>query len=100
MNVDFITEPVTTVLVVDDNARYRTMLLRFTSALGFTFLEAEDGLDALDRLEGHPGITLVLSDLQMPRMDGETLLGHIMARWPEKAVIMISEADDLNLAVK
>ena len=100
MNANSVFEPKGTVLVVDDNARYRSMLTRYTASMGFTSIEASDGLDALSRLEAHPEIELVLADLEMPRMNGETLLRRIMARWPEKAVIMISGADDVEVAVK
>ncbi|MBC2836734.1 response regulator [Paragemmobacter straminiformis] len=57
------------VLAVDDSLTMREMLRAALSAAGFDVTLAEDGLDALDRLaEAAPD--LIVTDLNMPRMDG------------------------------
>lgn len=57
------------VLAVDDSLTMREMLRGALSSAGFDVTLAEDGLDALDRLaEAAPD--LIVTDLNMPRMDG------------------------------
>jgi response regulator RpfG family c-di-GMP phosphodiesterase len=66
---------------------------------GFTCLEAENGEVALAVLERQP-MTLVMSDLRMPKADGMGLLRQIRARWPDTAVVMITAVADVEVAVK
>jgi response regulator RpfG family c-di-GMP phosphodiesterase len=44
-------------------------------------------------------VTLVMSDLRMPKMDGLELLRHTRARWPDVAVVMITAVADVEAAV-
>ena len=54
---------------------------------------AEEALDKLARgIE--PELTVMLSDINMPGMDGLTLLGEIKRRWPELRVIMVTAYGD------
>lgn len=57
------------VFVVEDNAAYRILMGRILERNGFTVMLFESGLEALDVLE-HVKPDLVLSDIQMPDMDG------------------------------
>ncbi len=63
-----------TVLIVDDSATCRQFLQSALSNRGYNVLTAFDGVDALDAIKayGHPD--LVLTDLEMPRMDGYELI--------------------------
>src|SRR5512133_1525873 len=72
-------------LVVDDEPRLRQALVRLMESDGFTCLEAANGADALEMLRRMP-VTLVLSDLRMPQMDGVELLREVRARYPDAAV--------------
>lgn len=65
--------PVTKILVVDDSAGYRHLISRALSHLGFEILEAGDGREALAVLSANPGIGLVVSDWEMPELDGPGL---------------------------
>lgn len=57
------------VLIVDDEPSTRHMLRLFLDLFNFTIFEAEDGLDALDKIHAYrPDI--VILDVMMPRMDG------------------------------
>lgn len=56
-------------LVVDDTESYRIVLRGFLEQGGFTVVEAEDGLQALECL-GKQSFDLILTDLTMPRLDG------------------------------
>jgi two-component system, chemotaxis family, chemotaxis protein CheY len=82
------------VLIVDDSAAIRKILQRVLMQaevpLGQVF-EAGDGLQALEMLKTQ-SINLILSDINMPNMDGIQLLGQIKANaaWRNMPVIMIT----------
>jgi two-component system chemotaxis response regulator CheY len=60
---------VKTIMTVDDSASLRQMVSFVLRDNGYEVVEAVDGLDALSKLTGQE-IHLVLSDINMPRMDG------------------------------
>jgi chemotaxis protein histidine kinase CheA/CheY-like chemotaxis protein len=64
------------ILVVDDSISVRTLVARQLRALGYEVEEVSDGLEALGKVRGH-GYSLVISDLEMPRMDGFELLAEL-----------------------
>lgn len=67
-----------TILAVDDSASMRQMV-RFTlESVGYTVVQAADGLEALDYAR-NGGADLVLTDVNMPRMDGITLVRELRA---------------------
>jgi CheY-like chemotaxis protein len=57
---------------------------------------ATSGVEALERLAGEiePHLIVILSDINMPGMDGLTLLGEIKQRFPDLPVMMITAYDD------
>jgi response regulator RpfG family c-di-GMP phosphodiesterase len=85
-------------LIVDDEPRLRQVLVHLMRNDGFTCLEAENGDEAIAVLERQP-VTLVMSDLRMPKLDGLQLLRQIRARWPDTAVVMITAVADVEVAV-
>lgn len=58
------------ILVVDDESRMRKLVRDFLEREGFMVLEAEDGLDAMDKFYENKDIALVILDVMMPKMDG------------------------------
>jgi CheY-like chemotaxis protein len=79
------------VLIVDDD---QEMLLSLKEGLEkynetFSVLMAGDGLIAMEKLKKFP-ISLVVTDLKMPRMDGFTLLACIMEQYPDIPVIIMT----------
>ena len=85
-------------LVVDDEPRLRQVLMRLMESDGFRCVEAGTGADALEILARVP-VTLVLTDLRMPQMDGIELLRRVRAEWPDVAVVMITAVADVEVAV-
>jgi CheY-like chemotaxis protein len=74
------------VLVVDDDARLRSLYLDALSESGHLVSIAIDGADALDRLHEGTHPCVVLTDLRMPRMDGFEL-SRAMSQDPQLASI-------------
>ena len=82
------------VLVVDDSAAIRKILTRVLRQTGMaiqTIHEAGDGQEALALVAQHR-IDLVLSDINMPKMDGLQLLASLKAspQWQRIPVVMIT----------
>src|SRR5438874_7778432 len=65
---------------------------------GFRCLEAGNGSEALEVLAREP-VTLVMSDMQMPKMGGIDLLREVRVRYPDVAVVMITGNADVEIAV-
>jgi two-component system chemotaxis response regulator CheY len=82
------------VLVVDDSAAIRKILVRVLAQTDLPIgqiYEAGDGMEALKKLESN-SVGLVLADINMPNMDGLQLLNRLQAsaQWKDVPVIMIT----------
>lgn len=62
-----------TVLTVDDSASIRQMVAFTLKSAGYTVIEAADGQEGLDKAKSN-AVNLVLTDQNMPKMDGLTLI--------------------------
>ena len=62
------------ILIVDDSWTVRVKFKKFLSDKGFIVHEAENALEAIDSLRCYKSIKLVISDLNMPGMDGMTFI--------------------------
>lgn len=62
-----------TILVIDDSASIRQMVAFTFQSVGFNVIEAEDGVEGLAKAHAHD-VDLVVSDQNMPNMDGFTLI--------------------------
>jgi CheY-like chemotaxis protein len=78
-----------TILLVDDNPQVRDLLTRFLDDR-YDVVHAGDGERALEALRGLPDIQLVLTDVNMPNMDGLQLTRTIRRRYPGLAVVIIT----------
>jgi two-component system, chemotaxis family, chemotaxis protein CheY len=67
------------VLVVDDSASMRQMVTFTLKEAGFDIVEGSNGQEALARVQGK-SVSLVLTDLNMPVMDGMTLIRELRAK--------------------
>lgn len=77
------------ILVVDDDWGVRETLTLLLSAAGYVTSAAPNGVEALQEIKKHAP-TLLLCDLEMPRMSGFELLSIVRRRFPEVAVIAMS----------
>lgn len=77
------------VLVVDDSSTVRNEVCDFLKQNGLTVTGAVDGKDGLDKLRADPGIKLVVSDVNMPNMDGLTMAEKIRGELRNASVNII-----------
>ncbi|MBT9551003.1 MAG: Hpt domain-containing protein [Hydrogenophaga sp.] len=91
LSVEMVVNAVPLVLVVDDSITVRRVTQRLLQREGYRVSLAADGLQALERLQ-HERPTVVLSDIEMPRMDGFDLVRNIRSdpRLSGLPVIMIT----------
>jgi adenylate cyclase len=89
-----------TILVVDDEPDLATLILRkFRRQVRdgrISFVFALDGVEALHAIEQHPHIDLVIMDINMPRMDGLSLLAKLQEREDKKSAIIVSAYSDMS----
>ena len=91
-------EQVQTILVVDDSGTARMIIKQCLTIIGFKdkiFLEASNGRDAVEVLKQN-GVDLVVSDLNMPVMDGESLLREVKgsSEWKKIPFIVITSTSN------
>jgi CheY-like chemotaxis protein len=80
-----------TILVVDDAEDIRKMICSILGINGYRCLEAADGLQALDVLGHHSGsVDLVITDIVMPRMDGNEFASRLAKLEPAARLIFMS----------
>ncbi len=98
-------ERVRRVLVVDDEENTRLALTRLLSREGYQVRTASNGNEALCQLRNNPA-ELIITDLNMPEMNGLTFLRELNREYPMSNVIMItafgeveSYLEALNLGV-
>lgn len=79
-----------TILVVEDDPEVRSYLEMALGCQGYQVEAVEDGEEALVRLEGRNGVSLVLLDILLPRKAGMEVLREIRAGHPDLPVIVLS----------
>ena len=88
------------ILVVDDEADLETLIKqKFRKKIRggeYQFYFANNGKMALEKLAAEPGIDIVLSDINMPEMDGLTLLGKISETNPLIKTVIVSAYGDME----
>lgn len=65
-----------TILIVDDSASIRQVVSMTLKGAGYEVLTADDGKDALTKLDGTK-VHLIISDVNMPNMDGITMVKEV-----------------------
>ncbi len=86
-----------TVLVVDDSVSMRQMVSFTLTGAGYEVVEAGDGKEAVDKLNGGAKPNLVITDLNMPNMDGISLIKAIRGMAPHKftpILMLTTESSD------
>ena len=90
----------TKILVADDEADLETLIRqKFRQKIReqhYEFVFAINGKDALEKIQQHPDIAIVLSDINMPEMDGLTLLTKMNETSPLTKTVMVSAYGDMD----
>lgn len=76
-----------TIMTVDDSASVRQMVGFTLKNAGYTVVEAVDGKDALSKLKGQ--VDMIVTDLNMPNMDGIELIRNVRANASYKFIPII-----------
>ena len=76
-----------TIMTVDDSASIRQMVGMTLKSAGFEVIEACDGQDALSKLKGD--VHMIITDLNMPNMDGVTLIKNVRAGTTHKFIPIV-----------
>ncbi len=88
-----------TILVVDDEANYLTVMEALLSEAGYEVRTAASGTEAL-KIASHADLDLVLSDMKMPKMSGIDLLGELKRLQPDLPVIIMTAFGTVEKAVE
>lgn len=89
----------TSVLVVDDDAFTAELAGMVVEEAGYHAILAEGGVDALEKLTANPAIRLIVSDMNMPFMDGIQLLAELRAEgYTQPFVLLTGDAAEPLLA--
>jgi PAS domain S-box-containing protein len=89
------------ILLVDDETGVRRVSASMLRDLGYQVVEAKDGVEALQRFEAHRGeISLLLTDVVMPEMDGKELAARAIAMMPGLKVIFTSGYPEAHLRLR
>ena len=84
-----------TILIVDDSALNRMVLMEILGKENYTFLEAENGQQAVELLDCHPEVDLLLLDITMPEIDGFGVLETMnQYHWIEETPVIMISAED------
>ncbi len=90
----------TKILVADDEVDLETLIRqKFRQKIReqqYEFVFAVNGKDALIKMQEHPDISIVLSDINMPEMDGLTLLTKLSETSPMSKTVMVSAYGDMD----
>jgi diguanylate cyclase (GGDEF)-like protein len=84
------------ILVVDDSSSARNHIIELLKRRNFTVYSANNGVQALEKLKQHKNIKMVITDLEMPEMDGIELTNEIRKKYSREvlAIIGISGASN------
>jgi adenylate cyclase len=89
-----------TILFVDDEPDLEALVLqKFRHQIragSVTFVFARDGVEALQKLEANPDLDMVVSDINMPRMDGLSLLAKLQEADDKKSTVIVSAYGDMS----
>jgi CheY-like chemotaxis protein len=78
------------ILLAEDEAMLRIIAVEMLEDAGFKVFEAGDGVEALELLKANPEISLLVSDIKMPRMDGYALVEAGLQVKPDLKVLLMT----------
>jgi two-component system chemotaxis response regulator CheY len=88
------------ILVVDDSSTVRDEVAGFLKANGLDVATAIDGKDGLVKLKADPGIKLVICDVNMPNMDGLTMVEKVRGELGNTSVNVVMLTTESSSSMK
>lgn len=88
------------ILVVDDSSTVRDEVAGFLKKHGLAVDTAVDGKDGLAKIKANPGVKLVISDVNMPNMDGLTMVEKVRGELGNKTVNVVMLTTESSPAMK
>jgi len=82
------------ILLAEDDAATRDLIQRALAMDGHEMIVTQDGAEALEKLQASSGIDLLISDVQMPGVDGIELVEKGLATRPKLRVVLMSGFSD------
>jgi two-component system chemotaxis response regulator CheY len=79
-----------TILVIDDSDTVREQVRQTLLGAGYEVIEASDGLDGLEKIRSSNNLSLVLCDINMPRMNGLEMLSELHHEGATIPIIMLT----------
>jgi len=89
------------VLVVDDEPDVRKVVRMTLEKAGYDVLEAEDGEKAIAEVKKDENmllLTLIITDIRMPNMNGIAVINYYQKEWPSVPLIVLTGFPDLDMA--
>lgn len=80
----------TKIMIVDDSRTIRQQVSFTLTKGGYEVIEAEDGLEGLEKLKGNPEIKMIISDVNMPNMDGLEMVEKMKTDGVTIPIIMLT----------
>src|SRR5215831_10402604 len=85
------------VLTVDDSKTMRNMLMMALTDAGYTVVQAEDGVHGTEVLGNSTGVDVIITDINMPRMDGFGFIDHVRKQRADRStpiLVLTTESDE------
>ncbi|QTA82105.1 Two component system response regulator/histidine kinase [Desulfonema limicola] len=87
------------ILVVDDDNFVKAILTEILESEGCIVKTAEHGIDGLEKYAENPDIDLIISDMNMPEMDGLSLIKELRARQADVPIIILTVNTEIDVAL-
>lgn len=84
------------ILVVEDDADVRTMVVNMLDSEGYKTLEAENGKKAIRLIKNNPNITIVITDIIMPEKEGIEMIRELKQDYPHFKIMAISGGGQID----
>ncbi len=93
------------ILVIDDSKTTRNIVSFLLKGAGYKVITAEDGIDGLEKLYSNQDVSLIIVDINMPRMDGFTFIKNVRQQetYRDLPIIILStesEEEDIRTGLK
>jgi CheY-like chemotaxis protein len=90
----------TKILVVDDDPLARDMLAAILDAAGYEVETAENGLEAVIKWRSGLGADVIISDMNMPEMDGNELISEFRKNDEDVPIIILTGNNEVSVAIE